>query len=383
MYNASAAFHQAVADGEPQIAMLIFYDAVFTNEDIDVTAGLQFNEYFNLEEDIAIGQALSNELSFTLFNDERLLNDYKFGEFIATLGVLINTSTYVQTDGVKIETKYGTWVGTDVYPYVKKNGSAVSSQPSFPVRSIMCYNERVFVFADDGRCDVYDDSTATNVTQFSPRPGAFMKNKVKGWNGRGFFYRDDTRILYIYDSGTKYTYEFVPLGKFIAERPKAPDTIQISMTCNDFMTKFDEDMPSASSLGFSYPVTFKKLLEKICDKVDVDLATTSFINSGAKLNSKPKAFDNATMRDVIKWIAEAAGSNARFNRDGKLVLDWIHSSSVSMSANDYETFDPYWYQTKKVEKLNNRASDGSYEKTKGSGKETYLIQDNPLLKGVS
>ena len=108
MYNASAAFHQAVADGEPQIAMLIFYDAVFTNEDIDVTAGLQFNEYFNLEEDIAIGQALSNELSFTLFNDERLLNDYKFGEFIATLGVLINTSTYVQTDGVKIETKYGT-----------------------------------------------------------------------------------------------------------------------------------------------------------------------------------------------------------------------------------------------------------------------------------
>ena len=36
----------------------------------------------------------------------------------------------------------------------------------------------------------------------------------------------------------------------------------------------------------------------------------------------------------------------------------------------------------KVTKLENRASDGSYDKTSGSGDEVYLIQDNPLLKGV-
>ena len=86
MYPASQEFHQAVADGAPQKALLIFEDAVFTNDDIDVSTGISFRDYFNLEEDLAIGQAPSNEISFSLLNENRLLNEYKFGAFLATLG---------------------------------------------------------------------------------------------------------------------------------------------------------------------------------------------------------------------------------------------------------------------------------------------------------
>ena len=67
MYSASEAFHNAVANGAHQMALLIFDDAVFTNDDINVTAGIEFNDYFNTEEDLAIGQALSNEISFSIF----------------------------------------------------------------------------------------------------------------------------------------------------------------------------------------------------------------------------------------------------------------------------------------------------------------------------
>lgn len=384
MYNASAAFHQAVADGADQMALLIFEDAVFTNDDIDVQAGIEFRDYFNMEEDIAIGQAVSNEISFNLFNDDRLLNTYAFGDFLATLGVLIGESQYQQTDGVKVVVRGATWTGHDVYPYVRRNGVAASAQPSFPVKSMLGYNGVVFAFGEingDVRHAAYM-YTGENITS-SYSLNAFMKNKVKGWAGRSFCYDNSTRMLDVYDSGKKSTYEFVPLGYFTAERPKAPDTILISMTCNDFMMKLEDDMPSKSKLGITYPVTFKKLLEKICDYADVVLGTDSFINSSAKLTEEPKDFSHATMRDVVKWIAEAAGGNARFNRDGELIIDWVHASSHSLNEYNYAGFDPYWYETPNVDKVVNRGSDGSYSKSRGTGKQAYLIQDNPLLRGVS
>ena len=49
MYNASSAFHTAVANGSPQMALLIFSDAVFCNRDINVSVGIEFNDYFNVE----------------------------------------------------------------------------------------------------------------------------------------------------------------------------------------------------------------------------------------------------------------------------------------------------------------------------------------------
>lgn len=389
MYTkATDAFHKAVAEGKPQRILLIFNDAVFTNDDVDVSRGVEFKDYFNLEEDIAIGQAPSNEISFTLFNDDRLLNSYKFGDFLATLGVLVATTNYTQTDGVMVVTDddgvKNTWTGFDKPPYVKRNGSAVSAQPSFAVRSLLGYDGKLYAFSEKGERVVYNSKTGANITGDEPKINSFMKNKAATyWKDRSFVYNKKTRRLDVYDSGVKETYEFVPLGWFVAERPKAPDVIAIDMNCNDLMIKFDKDMPSKGSLGLSYPTTFKNLLQKICSYEDVEYNAEDFINSSAKLTGEPEEFESATMREVIKWIAEAAGGIARINRDGQMIIDWIHKANQTLTMNDYETFDPYWYKTKQIRKLMNRGSDGSYDRYEGSSSgETYLIQDNPLLKGV-
>lgn len=386
MYSASAEFHRAVAEGKPQKALLIFPDAVFTNDDIDVSRGIEFRDYFNLEEDLAIGQATSNEITFSLFNDNRLLNDYKFGDFLATLGVLVEETNYQQTDGVKIVTTYATWGGFDKYPYVTRNGAGVAAQPSFAVMSLLGYNGKVYAFSESGQMVVYNDQTGANITSSEPRINSFMADKAaRYWKDGGIFYNKGQRRLYLYRNGVKQTYEFVPLGYFTAERPKAPDVIEIDMTCNDFMMKFDDDMPSASELKVTYPSTFKNLLTKICEYAKVTAGFGDFINCNAKLSAEPKDFESATMRDVIKWIAEAAAGNARINRDGKLVIDWIRDTNQTFDENGYESFNPYYYKTRNVSRVLNRASDGSYKKTSGSkksGQDTYLIQDNPLLKGV-
>ena len=382
MYACSEKFHQAVAAGNRQKALLIFNDCVFTDEDISVENGIDFHDYFNTEEDLSIGQALSNDVSFTLFNDDRLLNNYEFGEFVATLGVLYDTTTYTQTGSVMVDTKYATYVGMDTYPFITRNGNALEAKPTFAVKAILGYADRVYAFGSDGRAVVYDDRNGNNITSSYP-VNAFMRNKASRWNGKGIYYNKDTRILKICEAGKKEWYEFVPLGVFIADRPNAPDMIQIDMVCHDRMEKFDKDMPSASQLGIGYPTTVMNLFARMCSFAGVPYSTVSFINSSAVLTEEPEGFDNASMRDVIRWIAEAAASNAKFNRDGILEMRWIKDTSQRYTTTGYQEYNPYWYATKKVDRLMSRDTQESVDYERGSGNNVYLIQDNPLLKGVN
>lgn len=386
MFATSEKFHQAIANGADQIAMLIFEDAVFTNPDINVEDGIEFDDNFSLEEDIAIGQTPANEIRFSLFNDEGYLNNYKFGDFLATIGVLVAENTYAQTYPVMVKSVIGsqknTWTGDVSSPYLRKNGSAVAS-PGFPVRAILAYDGKIWAFDCTGDAAVYDDATGQKIGDKNSL-NKFMRNKSKSWESKGIFYNKNNRNLYIYESGTMLRYEFVPLGWFTAERPKVPYVIQIDMTCHDYMLKFDKDMPSAKDLGITYPITIGDLYKALCKYVGVSCYSAKFINSTAKISEEPEEFATATMRDVLKWIAEAAASIARFNRNGVLIMDWVHdyNDEQNLTETDYASFNPYWYQTRKITKLHNRSSDGSFDNTKGSGDEEYLIQDNPLLRGV-
>lgn len=378
MYNASQAFHEAVANGAHQIALLIFDDAVFTNDDINVTAGIEFNDYFNTEEDMAIGQALSNEISFSIFNDTGLLNDYEFGDFTATIGAKIGEETTYVSGIVNAESADHTYAAYISNPYLKRDGVAVSSQPGRRITSMAIYNGTVYCRLNNGAVVGYDDSTGeSKIIHVSNH----FKALLKALEGKGVSFVNN--MLRIWKGTNLKTYEFVPLGKFNAERPNVPYVNEIHMTCYDWMQRFEVDMPSDTDLGITYPITFGNLFVKMCEYVDVPYRTSTFINSTAQLTGRPEDFDSVTMREVLQWLAEAACSVARFDRDGYLIMDWMRDTELTINENGYSEFNPYWYETKKVTQLDNRASNGEYENTLGTGDEVYLIQDNPLLKGVS
>lgn len=378
MYAASKDFHNAVAAGKHQLPLLIFKDLVFTDKDIDVDAGIEFDDYFNTTEDLSIGQALTNEIRFTLFNDDKLLNKYEFGEFTATLGVMIGTKNYNQFSPVKVITGFGEWQGFDDPPYLRRDGTALPVQPNFAVKSLLGYDGKVWAFSRNQKYVVYDDKTGANITSKNP-VNKFMLKKSTSWNGKGYYYNPTARMLFIYDAGVQYRYEFVPLGVFIADRPNVPDQIRIDMTCHNRMMKFEKDFPGSDKLGITYPTTIKNIFTKICNYYEVPYKTASFVNGDATVDKEPEAFSNATTRIVIGWIAEIAGSNARFDRDGKLILDWVHDTGTSLNENGYIEFKPYWYETKKINKLYDRATDGRDDRTYGTGNNGYLIQDNPFL----
>ena len=377
MYNASSAFHAAVAAGNPQRCLLIFPDCVFSNADVDVESGLQLHESFNLERDLAIGQAVSNELSFALFNDYGDLNDYAFGEFTATLGVVIDNSAYTETGNCSAVIGSDVYVGNGSSPYVTKNGTAMADQPGFAVTSLLVMDNTVYAVGSSGQCFRYVDGTGSAYT-LNP----FMVRKMKRRQGMGFSYKSSTRIARERNGTREQTYEFVPLGVFIADRPNVPDEIRIDFTCNDRMMNFEKDMPAPEDMGVTYPTTISTLFTKLCQYCEVPYATNVFINSTATIEEEPEAFYNSTCRTVLGWIAEAAGANALFNRDGKLELRWVRSAGVYLDESGYSRFRPYWFETKGIGKVLNRDTRSEEEDISyGTGDTPYLIQDNPLLAG--
>lgn len=188
-----------------------------------------------------------------------------------------------------------------------------------------------------------------------------------------------TKTATFTESGVTRTYQFTPLGTFIAHRPNIVSTKTIDVDANDQMTLFDVEMPKDNASGFNvtWPTTLGNLLTKMCNYLGVTQVSTSFTNSTLTVSSRPKAFDNATMRDVLGWIAEAAGSVARFDRDGKLKMAWFNTVNKTFTESDYSDFTPYRYETKAVNGLSVR-KDGS-ESVTGSGKNAVMILNNPFI----
>ena len=380
MYTTSQAFKNAIANNNPQIAMLLFSDAVFTNSDIRVDKGIELNETFNAEEDLAIGQTPSNELLFTLFNDGMHLNDYGFGEFIATIGVKISETIQVQKARVMVDTGSSVWSIALNSSVLMKNGVAVSIQPDALISTILIYNGLVYCFSDTGYAVVYNEATGAKDNRLV---NDFMRNKAKSIYGLGAYYDNSTRLLKLFNGEYIETYEFMPFGVFNAERPNVPTKIEIDFTCYDRMQKFECDMPSSTELNIVYPTTIGMLFVRMCQYLNVPYRTSTFINSSATIDSEPEAFGTATMRTVLGWIAEAAASNARFDRDGYLIMDWLKNTNVVIDEGGYSEFEPYWYQTPNVTKIYNRDTSSGSDITYGNDGSSYLIQDNPLLKGVN
>lgn len=175
-------------------------------------------------------------------------------------------------------------------------------------------------------------------------------------------------------------YEFTPLGVFIADRPAVVKKKILSITANDQMQLFDVDMPTATAMSLTYPTTLSTLFTKMCNYVGVQYKSATFMNSTLTVSSQPEDFEDATMREVLGWIAEAACSIARFDRDGLLEMAWFSTVNSVYDEHNYTDFSPSWYATKAIDGLHVRNANSEAETVLGQSTNNYLIQDNPFLR---
>lgn len=173
-------------------------------------------------------------------------------------------------------------------------------------------------------------------------------------------------------------FQYVTVGVFKGERPDKVRGKLIDFTAYDRMQKFEV---SASDFieNMTFPVTLGAVFSSLCAAVGVEPITTTFTNSTKNFTFNPFSTSDYTAREVLAWIAEAAGCYARVNADGKVELNTFTTNSYKILKTDRFEMSESEFETPIIGKLECYTSYGDQLVTAGTGTNTYVISDNPFL----
>ena len=194
------------------------------------------------------------------------------------------------------------------------------------------------------------------------------------------------------EGGVTRLYEFSPLGVFTVERPDVVTTDVISVSATDRMSLLDKEIPEEERSALAVETTLFGLTQILCQLVDVPLATTQadMLNGDLTVKLTANILLDRTYRDVLRWIAEAAGSIAIFNREGALEIRWFNvptevRTDKDFDEHDYNAFGYSWYETEAIDGLKIRNTGNTSETPVYPGgveapmNNPYVISGNPFL----
>lgn len=123
------------------------------------------------------------------------------------------------------------------------------------------------------------------------------------------------------DSGIEY----VQIGIFTVTKEESNGEYT-KYTAYDKMYKAEKGYFSE----LTYPSTDKAILEEICTKLGIQLATS--ITNTHTITDKPQGY---TMREMIGYMATLQGCNAAINSDGNLEIKWYKDSGYVLDGHQY------------------------------------------------
>lgn len=123
----------------------------------------------------------------------------------------------------------------------------------------------------------------------------------------------------------------------------------------------------------TYPSTDKAILEEICTKLGIQLATS--ITNTHTITDKPQGY---TMREMIGYMAMLQGGNAAINSDGNLEIKWYKDSGYVLDGHQYYQQGVTFTTSKDftIRKL-------TCNNTKSGDKETSTITSGSGTTGLS
>lgn len=168
--------------------------------------------------------------------------------------------------------------------------------------------------------------------------------------------------------------EYVQIGIFTVTKEESNGEYT-KYTAYDKMYKAEKGYFSE----LTYPSTDKAILEDICTKLGIQLATS--ITNTHTITDKPQGY---TMREMIGYMAMLQGCNAVINSDGNLELRWYKDSGYVLDGHKYYQQGVTFTTSKDfiIQKLTcNNTKSGSTEQsqiTAGDG-ATGLSFANPFM----
>lgn len=133
------------------------------------------------------------------------------------------------------------------------------------------------------------------------------------------------------------SYEFIPMGKFNAEKPETTD-YEINVTAYDNMVLAERTYNSQ----LTYPTTTTAVMKEICNAIGVSFVTEiesiTINNPSSEEGASNAAFAGYTMREAIGYIAGLYGKFAIFNRLGQLEFRWYENSDYDVKLSKTYSF---------------------------------------------
>ncbi len=214
------------------------------------------------------------------------------------------------------------FTGHSTAPYLKIDGEASTAQPPMAIYSIFVNGTIVHCIGLDGSVwsasltgastwdevssmtwdevalMIWDDlqEALTPIVDAPTWNIPFMTAKFVLWANKRYGAWLNANTLYEFGASAS-KYELVPLGRFIADKPKKQKIKQIALTAKDNMSKFDKDATTFWA-DLAFPLTLGEIFAALCTFVGVTQATTTFINSTRSFAETPAQAEAITGRDV-------------------------------------------------------------------------------------
>lgn len=166
-------------------------------------------------------------------------------------------------------------------------------------------------------------------------------------NLTGLVWTGEFTLEFGVEMGTPAVTQWVTVGTFAGDKPKNVTTAQtIAFDAYDRMKKFDI-LADDFVKGITYPATLSTIYSNLCSFVGVSkVAGNELANIMSRsFASAPAEMEGYTCRDLLAWIAEAAGCYAKINAAGNCQMVWFtDNTSHTVSADEefsVETGDVY------------------------------------------
>lgn len=171
------------------------------------------------------------------------------------------------------------------------------------------------------------------------------------------------------------TTELLQCGSFMVQEQSNPDS-SVDLTCLDNMCKTEIPYSEVSTV---YPATIQVIVQDICNRCGITLATTQIDNGGYVVSERPN--DEAlTCRDVLHYAAQISGSFARCDVLGRMELRWYNEKATKHKITAIKSFTP---ENQDIIITGIQVTDASDEKQSSLyGEKGYVLEvsDNPLIE---
>lgn len=216
---------------------------------------------------------------------------------------------------------------------------------------------------------------------------------------------------------TGNSWQTASLGVFYWDKPTKRKVQLVTATARDQMQKFDAIATDwFDSLDFENGITLSQILFSMVDSLGVRLdddTTNNLVNGSHVYTAKPFDAESLTYRDVLGWIAGAAGGNARFDRNGFLTIRYFNYALTSTPSGESSivgyavvgdavlgdgienyyllnnttigggifSLDIAEYAVKQINKLIVKSAENDFGTIVGTGTNAYELVSNPFMLG--